>query len=103
MARRPSWAGNYREKPSKCQFVTHCCNAFSKVIIVLLVKMSEHVEVVPQNIVVKRRIKGTESVKKERKRLRLSGLQHTNYKGSSIAAKNPPEIEVIYLCLRCIF
>lgn len=46
------------------------------------------------NIAVKRRQKGTESIRKERKRCRVSGLQHTNYKNFLIPAKNPPEQEV---------
>lgn len=102
MAPRLSRIGSYKEKPSKCQFVTYCCNDTFEVKIVLLAEMSEHVEVVPQNIMLKRRKKGSESVKKERKRLRLSGLQHTNYKGTAIAAKKPPEIEVIYFCLHSV-
>lgn len=46
------------------------------------------------NIGVKRRQNGTESVRNERKRSRVSGLQHTNYKNVLIPAKNPPEQEV---------
>lgn len=43
---------------------------------------------------VKRRQKGTESVRKERKRCRISGLQHSNYKSVIVPPKNPPELEV---------
>lgn len=98
MALRLSWVSSYREKPSKCQFVSHCSNGIFEVSALLLVEINEHVELLPQNIMVKRRKKGSESVKNERKRLRLSGHQYTNCKGADIAAKKPPEIEVIYFC-----
>lgn len=49
----------------------------------------------PRNDAVgKRRKKGEESVKKERKRLKVSGLAYTNYKGVLKPAKNPPNAQV---------
>lgn len=46
------------------------------------------------NTAVKRRQKDVESVRKERKRCRNSGVQHTNYKNVIVPAKTPPELEV---------
>lgn len=49
--------------------------------------------------VIKNRPRGSESVIKERKRCRNSGLEHTNYKGIIVPAKTPPSHEVSYLNL----
>ena len=49
------------------------------------------------NVVKKRRKKGQESVKNERKRLRVSGLEHTNYRGVLKPLKNPPNAQVGFL------
>lgn len=46
------------------------------------------------NVAKKRRKKGQESVKNERKRLRVSGLEHTNYRGVLKPPKNPPNAQV---------
>lgn len=42
----------------------------------------------------KRRPKGTESVVKERKRLKTSGSEYKNYKGRVIPAKKEPSRDV---------
>lgn len=42
----------------------------------------------------KNRKRGSESVRKERKRLKLSGLPYKNYKNIEIPAKKPPVAEV---------
>ncbi|KAK4882435.1 hypothetical protein RN001_005754 [Aquatica leii] len=42
----------------------------------------------------KNRKKGSESVRKDRKRLKLADLPHTNYKGKKISAKKAPVAEV---------
>lgn len=45
----------------------------------------------------KRRAKGTESIRKENKRKRESGEQYNNYKHKSVAAKEPPHMEVSFV------
>ena len=45
------------------------------------------------NITINRRQKGSESVRKERKRCSITGLQHTIFKSVLVPAKNPPEQE----------
>ena len=75
-----------REKASKCQ-----------TFYIISIENGRQVDVCLRRCGEKKRKKGQESVKNEIKRLRVSGLEHTNYKGALKPLKNPPNAQVGFL------